>query len=382
MFESLPQTCAKPLTLTIRGFHMASKNNSNEFGRFQDAAEKIIARLKKKQIESIREISENDLYQLSQAEIRGSEEISKAKEWIRYVLKNAHEDESYKDANRRLYKEIEAKEVARIMQIPYPLTLPQWPENKRALPNGMLRSALFGAIRKGRRRYLDREPITAIEGVQITYTGIRLDQNDLDVYESVLHALRAQEMGKPYKITTYSLLKTMGKKDTGGKGNRKTLEDSLSRLRANAVILKQGQYTYIGGLLDWAIKDEKTKQWIISLNPTLRFLYEPNQFTWIDWEVRKQLSGQSLAQWLHCFYASHAEPYPIKIESLLELAGSENANPRSSHQKLKKALDAVVEAFKAIGQMFSYDIKDNTVYVKKQPSKSQKRYLQKRNSNR
>ena len=32
--------------------------------------------------------------------------------------------------------------------------LPLWPEPVRAVPNGFLRSALFGAIRKGRRRYL------------------------------------------------------------------------------------------------------------------------------------------------------------------------------------------------------------------------------------
>ena len=33
--------------------------------------------------------------------------------------------------------------------------LPLWPEPVRAVPNGFLRSALFGAIAKGKRRYID-----------------------------------------------------------------------------------------------------------------------------------------------------------------------------------------------------------------------------------
>jgi len=359
---------------------MAGANNSNEFGRFQEAAEKIIAQMQKSYEEEIKKIPKDDLYQRSQAEIRGLEAISRGKEWIHYVLKNAHEDESYKVANRRLENEINAKEVVRIMQIPYPITLPEYPEDMRALPNGMLRSALFGAIGKGQRRALEREPINAINGVEIIYTGWRLDQNDLDVYESVLHALRFDAMGERCKITTYNLLKIMGKKNTGG--NIKVLYSSLARLRANAVEITQGQYTYIGGLLDGVLKDRKTKELIITLNPTLRLLYEPDQFTLVDWEVRKLLNSQSLARWLHAFYSTHAEPHPMRIETLRDLCGSQMGLIKHFKEKLRKALDAVVEAFKAAGQIFSYEIKNNTVYVIKQPSKSQQRHLERKKRNR
>ena len=70
--------------------------------------------------------------------------------------------------------------------------LPPWPEPVRAVPNGFLRSALFGAIAKGRRRYIDGEQLAALDGIEIRYTGQRLDQGDLDVWESVLHAVRLQ----------------------------------------------------------------------------------------------------------------------------------------------------------------------------------------------
>ncbi|WP_449100368.1 plasmid replication initiator TrfA, partial [Pseudomonas veronii] len=110
--------------------------------------------------------------------------------------------------------------------------LPLWPEPVRAVPNGFLRSALFGAIRKGRRRFVKGEQLAALDGIEIHYTGERLDQGDLDVYESVLHAVRLQELGSQCRVTSYALLKLMGKTDTGK--NRATLLTRIERLRANA----------------------------------------------------------------------------------------------------------------------------------------------------
>lgn len=93
--------------------------------------------------------------------------------------------------------------------------LPLWPQPVRAVPNGFLRSALFGAIAKGRRRYMDKELVAAVDGVEIRYTGQRLDQGDLDVWENVLHAVRTQKLGSECRLTSYALLKLMGKTDTG-----------------------------------------------------------------------------------------------------------------------------------------------------------------------
>lgn len=254
--------------------------------------------------------------------------------------------------------------------------LPLWPVPIRAVPNGFLRSALFGAIAKGRRRYLEHEQLAAVDGVEVHYTGQRLDQGDLDVYESVLHALRLQAMGKRCRVTSYALLKLMGKVDTGG--NRETLQKRLRRLRANAVQIKQGRYTYIGGLVDEAFKDEETQEWVIVLNPRLRALFEPDQFTQVEWGVRQALSGQPLAQWLHGFYASHAEPYPIKVETLHRLCGSETERMDHFREKLWKALDAVAEACRAHGENFSHTHRDGLVHVEKKSSGSQQRHLTKK----
>jgi len=296
--------------------------------------------------------------------------------WKKFVEKNRKECESFEEANKRLRKEV-LKNIAKRQGLSYPVIMPNWSKNVRALPNSMLRSALFGAIGKGRRKYLEREPIASLDRLDIIYTGIRLDQGDLDVYESILHYLRSQEMGESNRITSYSLLKLMGKTINGR--NREILHTRIDRLCATAVTIKQERYTYIGSLIHQAFKDDKTNEWIIILDSNLRVLFEPNQFTLTDWNIRYKLSGQYLAQWLYGFYASHAEPFSIKIETLLKLAGTENNDPYSAKQKLKKALDAVVKAFKEAGQEFSYKIKDGLVYVRKQPSKSQQRHLERKN---
>jgi hypothetical protein len=254
--------------------------------------------------------------------------------------------------------------------------LPHWPDFVRGVPNGFLRSALFGAIAKGRRRYMSGERVTTLAGLTILYTGERLDQGDLDVWESVLHLMRLPALGVPCRVTSYALLKLMGKTDTGK--NRRVLHTRITRLRANAVEIEQDGWSYIGGLIDEAYKDKETQEWVIVVSPKLHTLFAADQFTQIDWNVRRALVGKSLAQWLHGFYASHAKPYPMRMDTLLKLAGSEDESPSSGRQTLRKALDALAEASEAHRQPFSYDIGGDLVHVDKKPSDSQRRHLAKK----
>jgi hypothetical protein len=258
---------------------------------------------------------------------------------------------------------------------PPKVQLPLWPDPVRCVPNGFLRSALFGAIRKGERRYMQGELVAAVDGVEIRYTGQRLDQGDLDVWESVLHAVRLQELGGQCRVTSYGLLKLMGKTDSGK--NRATLQTRIERLRANALTVKQGRYSYIGGLIAGAAKDEETQEWVIELDAKMRPLFAADQFTQIEWAVRHALTGQPLAQWLHGFYSTHAKPFPMKVETLLGLSGSENTEPRSSRQKLRKALDALTDASAAHGERFSYEIRGDLVHAQKLASGTQRRHLAK-----
>jgi len=253
--------------------------------------------------------------------------------------------------------------------------LPLWPEAVRCVPNSVLRSALFGAIKRGARAYLERVQIHAQEGITIRYTGPRLDQGDLDVWATVLHAVRDQALGTECHVTAYQLLKALGKSDTGG--NRKVLDKRLSRMNATALYVKVGRYSYEGSLIAGVERDELTKAYIIRLDPKLSSLFAADQFTQVEWQVRHTLEGQQLAQWLHGYYSSHAKPFPVKAETLLELSGSQNDEARSSRQKLRKALDAVAEACRANGERFSYQLDGELVHVARTPSRSQQNHLNK-----
>ena len=68
--------------------------------------------------------------------------------------------------------------VQKLVEIPL---LPDWPEKTRGVPNLCLRSALFGVIKRGRRRAVKGELVAAVKGLDIRYTGWRLDQGDFDV---------------------------------------------------------------------------------------------------------------------------------------------------------------------------------------------------------
>lgn len=251
--------------------------------------------------------------------------------------------------------------------------LPPWPEHTRAVPNCFLRSALFGVVRKGNRRFLKNERINSLDGIEIYYTGERLDQGDLDVWENLLHISRLQQLGNQCRVTSYALLKLMGKTDSGK--NRKVLQTQIERLRANCLTIKHKQYTYIGGFINEAFKDEETREWLIVFNPKLHSLFAYDQFTQVDWNVRRALKGKPLAQWLDGFYSSHANPFNYKVETLLMLCGSETNRIDHFRAEVRKSFEEVKKARNNEGKRFNYTIdKNDLVNVNKQPSKSQHRH--------
>lgn len=257
--------------------------------------------------------------------------------------------------------------------------LPSWPESVRRVPNIALRSALFSATGKGERPYVERFEIHAQSGLSIRYTGVLLDQLDLDVWETVLHLARSQELGAECRITAYQLLKELGKTDTGK--NRTILSGQLSRMKATALQLRVGDYSYEGSLINDVYRDHgaRTKSYVIRLNPKLLKLFEGDQFTDIDWSVRQALRGKPIAKWLHGYYASHANPFRLKIDTLRRLCGSKARSLRDFRTDLIKALCFLEKASNAAGMPFSYAIEGDLVKVKTTPSPSQRRHLAKKN---
>ena len=213
--------------------------------------------------------------------------------------------------------------------------LPVWPDATRGVPNGFIRSALFSAVKRGRRKMVDDE-VASIAGVSIRYTGLQLNQNDLTVWESILHESRGMALGEPVRVTAYQLLKIQEKRDNGQ--NRQLLLDRMERLVNGTVKIKTERYTYIGGLIHDAIRDDDTHEWVIWFNPRLQPLFLHDQYTQIDWRAHLELDGRPLAQWLHGFYATHKQPLPYKMKTIKRLCGSETRELWKFRQTLKTAM--------------------------------------------
>ena len=261
-------------------------------------------------------------------------------------------------------------------QIEITTKLPTWLDHARGVPNVALRSALFSVSRQPVRPFLEQQVIQSQNGYEIIYTGPRLDQGDLDIWETVLHIAREQTLGGEVRVTACHMLKLLGQTDTGK--NRASLQRHLSRLNATALHIQAGRYSYEGSLIDEVQRDTHTRQYIIRLNVGLQSLFASHQYTRVEWDIRQSLRGKPLAQWLHGYYASHAKPFPVTVETIHRLCGSETAALWKFTQTLRTALHHLQTACKANSQLFSHAIRGDLIYIERQPSPSQGRHLAKR----
>ena len=238
------------------------------------------------------------------------------------------------------------------------LKLPDWPESKRGTPNSFLRSALFSAIQSKDRVFLKDVVLASQEGVAVNFTGEQLNQEDLTLWETLVHLAKNEPLGNICNFTAYDILRTMGLGDGGI--DRERLHKGIIRLTACAVeISLNGSRVYFSSLIDSGAKNELTSHYTIQLNRQLIKLYSQN--TWLDWEQRAKLRRKPLAQTLHGYYSSHKKPYPVKLETLQQLSGSKNKQSAGFKKKVSIALDELVK----IDFLKSYNIDNNMVMVKR-----------------
>ena len=221
---------------------------------------------------------------------------------------------------KRQAQTIEAPATALVVPFPHP-----WAEAMRACPLAMLRSALFGVVRRGRRQYLDDVEIAAWPGVSIRYTGQRLDQADLDVWMLAVHLFRQQGLGGRLYLSAYTLLQALGR-CTEGEHHYSRLKKSFTRMIACAVEISVGRYSYAGNLIHEFWLDKETGDYVLSINPHLASLFKDG-YSLIEWEQRQALGEKDLAKWLLGYVATHRatvlKPHQIGLVKLQRLCGAE-----------------------------------------------------------
>lgn len=250
---------------------------------------------------------------------------------------------------------------------------PGWEPETRAAPNAMLRGALFSATQGKNRRMCQREVIATTDNYEIRYTGISLNQADLNLWETIMHIARNNAAGEESTFSIYEILKHMGK-DNSSK-DYESLKKSLARLRsADVEITIKGENTYFGPLCGIAGElDKKTDSYRFKFFEGLICLFDSG-WSKLDYQHRKTLKDKPLALWLHGLFCSHAKPYPIKVETIHRLCGSDTKELKSFKRALKKALSELVST----GYLKSFEFDGDLLKVKKTPSKSQLKHLKKR----
>lgn len=243
--------------------------------------------------------------------------------------------------------------------------LPLWAETLRCLPNELLRSALFSAKnRKQPRAYLKKQDIAVLFDGRITYQGEELRQDDEIVWLQLIHLAKEQPLGSLVEFTPYSFCKAIGWPIC--KSSYVRLRESLDRMQSTALAvyskrLKEGVSLSMIPLFAWQDENKQTlKKYRVQVAPQLVQLFGSDHYTRVEWEQRLALPV-GIATWLHGYYASHREPFPIKLESIKQGAGITTERPAKVRELIENALAELVK----VRFLESWEIVGDLVYVKR-----------------
>jgi hypothetical protein len=245
------------------------------------------------------------------------------------------------------------------------LQLPLWADYRRGVPNDLVRGALFTIGNSNTRRpYRQQEVIATLGNIEIIYTGQELRQDDEDVFLQLVHLARLSPLGSFIEFTAHSLLKALRWPTNSRSYHR--LRDTIARLNATGLEVRSENRGYSGSLIrdfEWREPDSSSSRtWKVRLEPKIVVLFGHVAYTQIDWDQRLRLG--SLGKWLHSFYYTHNNPYPLKIETIHRLCGSTTKSLRKFRQLLRAALEELAE----VGFLSAWDVGKTIVQLTRAPN--------------
>lgn len=262
-------------------------------------------------------------------------------------------DKAKKAVVEREIKE-KAEKEAKLIGTAMRNLLPDVFEGKRAIPNCFLRSALFGMVKKGKRALVENKPIFTMSQYEVAFSGSELDQNDLEVWDTLMYLAKKRGINNELRLTLYDLCQQM-RLTYNQERSKKLIERGL-RLKFGMVTIKSGNKLFAGNLINniYIDKDGDGKL-VIEYNKKLTPLFIDDEYTLISADIRHLLGENQLARWLYNFYESHENPIPFSIEFLKQLSKSETEY-KDFKRKLKHALEIIKKAY------FTVDIKSKWDY--------------------
>jgi hypothetical protein len=246
--------------------------------------------------------------------------------------------------------------------------LPFWPAEVRCAPNEFLRSALFNARNRNQpRRYLDGVVLAMLGKGRITYRGEELRQDDATVWLQLVKFAAEIPLGNYVEFTPHAFCKAVGWTPTGDAYAH--LRKCLSRLQATSLAFyaERTQITISLSMIpEFCWQDLGTgkplPRYKHKLPSQLAELFKGHHYTYVTWLQRNRLP-EGLATWLHGYFSSHREPFPLKIADIQRVADLTIQRPDNLRTAIVRALTALVK----VGLLESWTIADERVTVVRRP---------------
>jgi hypothetical protein len=266
-----------------------------------------------------------------------------------------------------------------------------WFEDKRGVPNEIVRSALFSAKNRNVPRMNFKHELMAVIGDgELIYTGEELRQDDETVWLQLIHLARENGLATPFEFTPKKFCEEISWSVNGQSYTH--LEECMTRLQATSLKITSKRLgnavslSMLPGFKAKRIKNGEGGLWTVRMHDELVFLFAEYQHTRVDWQCRITLS-EGVATWLHAYYASHRVPYDVTIDTLARGAGLSTEIPNASQladtvlkekikqraRDIKKMILKALNALKDVGFLSDFEVtRRGMVIVRRSSVENQK----------
>ena len=213
----------------------------------------------------------------------------------------------------------------------------------RHLPNDFARSSLFTARNKRVKRatYTRKKLFHYNEDVVIYYTGQELRAADDElVWLQILDYARRAPLGSVVEFNIKDLVADIGWLRNGRYYEK--ARECISRLKANELLVQNSKAFGRSGAISLidsygVVNDQNgvATRYYVSIDPNVIVLFAGNNFTSHSWEVYRDLSP--VARRIADYMGSHRVPFPLSVERLHNICGSDDSDTHSWRRTVRKA---------------------------------------------
>ncbi len=243
--------------------------------------------------------------------------------------------------------------------------------NSSASPKMILRSPLFSAIGRGRRKGLTDLTIFQDEQLRLSYSGVQLDQADhdihlcaikmLSIYQDTENVLMIKSETGRHEYSRVFVDDKEFQKEVRGRvagGTLKHIKESFKRLGGHLTLEENGvpeEEWATGAIIGKSGYSKKNGKYFFDINHDFIKLFKDDEHQFINMDVRLSLN-KGFAKWLYGFVLTFNGDAKYSAEKLYSLSGS----------RRKRMRDWIrIEMIPAFEELEGKDIIKKVVYPKK-----------------